>query len=93
MDNLGINFDLVPYPGLEFGTQNGNSTISTAAQPTFLQYATGNIVAQLFQTLTRTRGKVVQAPLITTTNNVHGAASTSTRRSRSSPPASSPRAA
>ncbi len=70
VDNLGINFDLVPYPGLEFGTQNGNSTISTAAAPTFLQYATGNIVAQLFQTLTRTRGKVVQAPLITTTNNV-----------------------
>ena len=70
VDNLGINFDLVPYPGLEFGTQNGNSTISTAAAPTFLQYATGNLVAQLFQTLTRTRGKVVQAPMITTTNNV-----------------------
>jgi len=70
VDNLGINFDLVPFPGLEVGTQNGSSTISTAATPTFLQYATGNIVAQLFQTLTRTRGKVVQAPLITTTNNV-----------------------
>ena len=32
----------------------------------FLQYATGNIVAQLFQTLASTPGKVVQAPLVTT---------------------------
>ena len=72
VDNLGINFDLVPYPGLEFGTQNGNSTITSSVPPTFLQYATGNLVAQLFQTLTRTRGKVVQAPIITTTNNVPG---------------------
>jgi len=70
VDNLGINFDLVPYPGLEFATNQGTNAISSAAQPTFLQYATGNIVAQLFQTLIRTRGKVVQAPLITTTNNV-----------------------
>ena len=70
VDNLGVNFDLVPYPGLELATNQGSSTISTTAAPTFLQYATGNIVAQLFQTLTRTRGKVVQAPIITTTNNV-----------------------
>lgn len=70
VDNLGVNFDLVPYPGLEFGTQQGNTTLVSGVQPTFLQYATGNIVAQLYQTLTRTRGKVVQAPIITTTNNV-----------------------
>ena len=70
VDNLGINFDLVPYPGIELATKQGDTTISSAASPTFLQYATGNIVAQLYQTLTRTRGKVVQAPLITTTNNV-----------------------
>ena len=70
VDNLGVNFDLVPYPGLELATSQGSSTISSVAPPTFLQYATGNIVAQLFQTLVRSRGKVVQAPLITTTNNV-----------------------
>ena len=73
VDALGINFDLVPYPGLEISSNQGSGsfggTVSGLA-PTFLQYATGNIVAQLFQTLTRTRGKVVQAPLITTTNNV-----------------------
>ncbi len=72
VDNLGVNFDLVPYPGLEFGSTQGNSTLVSGVQPTFLQYATGNIVAQLYQTLTRTRGKVVQAPLITTTNNTPG---------------------
>lgn len=73
VDALGINFDLVPYPGLEVSSNQGNGSFGgtvAGVAPTFLQYATGNIVAQLFQTLTRTRGKVVQAPLITTTNNV-----------------------
>ena len=73
VDNLGFNFDLVPYPGLELATTQGSGTYggtTTSTSPTFLQYATGNIVAQLFQTLVRTRGKVVQAPIITTTNNV-----------------------
>jgi general secretion pathway protein D len=73
VDALGINFDLVPYPGLEVSSGQGTGSFGgtvSGLQPTFLQYATGNIVAQLFQTLTRTRGKVVQAPLITTTNNV-----------------------
>ena len=70
VDNLGINFDLVPFPGLELASRQGDSTIVSGVAPTFLQYATGNVVAQLYQTLTRSRGKVVQAPLITTTNNV-----------------------
>jgi general secretion pathway protein D len=72
VDNLGVNFDLVPYPGLELATSQGSGQYggtATGIGPTFLQYATGNIVAQLFQTLVRTRGKVVQAPLVTTTNN------------------------
>ena len=82
VDNLGINFDLVPIPGLELATQQGNGIYGgTAASvaPTFLQYATGNVVAQLFQTLVRTRGKVVQAPLITTTNNVQANISINTQ--------------
>ncbi len=73
VDALGVNFDLVPYPGLEVSSGQGTGSFGgtvSGVQPTFLQYATGNIVAQLFQTLTRTRGKVVQAPIITTTNNV-----------------------
>ncbi len=73
VDALGVNFDLVPYPGLEVASSQGSGTfggVFNGLNPTFLQYATGNIAAQLFQTLTRTRGKVVQAPIITTTNNV-----------------------
>ncbi len=73
VDALGINFDLVPYPGLEVSSNQGTGSfggVVNGLNPTFLQYQTGNIVAQFFQTLTRTRGKVVQAPLITTTNNV-----------------------
>jgi general secretion pathway protein D len=73
VDALGVNFDLVPYPGLEIASGQGSGSFGgtiSGLEPTFLQYATGNVVAQLFQTLTRTRGKVVQAPMITTTNNV-----------------------
>ncbi len=73
VDALGVNFDLVPYPGLEISSGQGSGSFGgtvTGVQPTFLQYATGNIAAQLFQTLTRSRGKVVEAPIITTTNNV-----------------------
>ena len=44
VDALGFNFDLLPLP---------------APPHTFLKYADGNIVAQLYQTLTRTRGKAI----------------------------------
>lgn len=74
IESLGINFDLVPYPGVEISSTQGSSSriqsaISSGAE-TYLQYATGNLVATLFQALVRSRGKVVQSPLITTTNNV-----------------------
>lgn len=74
IESLGINFDLVPYPGVEISSTQGSSSriqsaISSGAE-TYLQYATGNLVASLFQALIRSRGKVVQSPLITTTNNV-----------------------
>ncbi len=82
VDALGVNFDLVPYPGLEVSSGQGSGSfggVVTGVQPTFLQYATGNIAAQLFQTLTRSRGKVVEAPLITTTNNVQATISVNTQ--------------
>ena len=82
VDALGINFDLVPYPGLEASSNQGTGNfggVVNGLNPTFLQYQTGNIVAQLFQTLTRTRGKVVQAPLITTTNNVQASINITTQ--------------
>ncbi len=82
VDALGVNFDLVPYPGVEVSSGQGSGSfggVVTGVQPTFLQYATGNIAAQLFQTLTRSRGKVVEAPLITTTNNVQATISVNTQ--------------
>ena len=64
VDQFGINFDIVPFPGVEAGTSNA------PVSNTFLQVASGNIVAQLFANLRKTRTKVVQSPVITTTNNV-----------------------
>lgn len=61
LDKSGVTFDRVPL---------AQPTANPAPEGAFLQYATGNIVAQLFQTLASTRGKVVQAPLITTSSNV-----------------------
>ncbi len=65
---FGINFSLVPVPGVEVSNNQGDQANQTPQ--TYVQVATGNIVAQLFSTLLRSHGKVVQAPLITTTNNV-----------------------
>jgi len=69
VDKLGINFARVPFP-LPSTKSAPGATPTPPSQETFLQYATGNIVSQLFQTLLHTRGRIVQAPLITTFNNV-----------------------
>ncbi len=54
-----------------FCRHNQGTQANLSGQPqTYAQVATGNIVVQLFNTLVRTRGKVVQAHIITTTNNV-----------------------
>lgn len=70
VDSFGLNFSLVPYPGVELSNNQGDQANLTSVPQTFLQVATGNIVAEFFSSLVRTRGKVVQSPLITTTNNV-----------------------
>lgn len=70
VDAFGINFDLVPYPGVEVSNNQGNQANISSTPQTFVQVASGNIVAQLYSSLVQGRGKVVQAPLITTTNNV-----------------------
>ncbi len=70
VDAFGINFSLVPYPGIEVNNNQGTQANESSIPQTYVQVAAGNIVAQLFSSLVRTRGKVVQAPLITTTNNV-----------------------
>jgi len=61
LDKSGVTFDRVPF---ERPTANPEPTGS------FLQYAVGDHAAQLLQMLLRVRGRVVQAPLITTANNV-----------------------
>lgn len=70
VDAFGINFSLVPFPGIEVSNNQGSQANVNSVPQTFVSVASGNIVAQLFSSLVRTRGKVVQAPLITTTNNV-----------------------
>ncbi len=56
LDALGINFDLVPQPGLG-GTP-----------PTVMGYATGHIVSLLLQTLTKQRA-VLSSSVVITANN------------------------
>ena len=69
VDKLGINFARVPFP-LPAAKPAAGADPTVTQKGTFLQYATGNIVAQLFQTLLHTRGRIVQALLITTSDNV-----------------------
>ncbi len=69
IDKLGINFARVPFP-LPAAKPAAGADPTVTQKGTFLQYATGNIVAQLFQTLIHTRGRIVQAPLITTSDNI-----------------------
>jgi general secretion pathway protein D len=72
VDAFGINFTLSPYPGVEVSNNQGSQAdlTSSSVPQTFVQVASGNLVAQMFSSLVQTRGKVVQAPLVTTTNNV-----------------------
>lgn len=68
VDAFGINFSLIPFPGVTISNNQGTSADTTPQS--YVQVATGNIVAEMFSTLTQGRGKTVQSPLITTTNNV-----------------------
>ena len=61
LDKSGIAFDRVPY--------NAPST-SPGQTGSFLRYVTGAFAAQFLQTLRHTPGKVTQAPLITTSNEL-----------------------
>jgi len=61
VDNLGLKFDRVPFP---------LPAVKPPPGGTFLQVLSGGLVPQFYQTLVRTRGKVVQAPLVTTTNGI-----------------------
>ncbi len=79
VDAFGINFSLVPFPGIELNNNQGAQANQSSIPQTYVQVASGNIVAELFSSLVRGRGKVVQAPLITTTNNVTAQISVTTQ--------------
>ncbi|MBV9849596.1 MAG: type II and III secretion system protein, partial [Armatimonadetes bacterium] len=74
VDLFGINFSLIPSPSLQGAfspaSSTGAATSLTPSPPnTYLQFAYGNVAAQLYALLYKQRGKIVNAPLITTTNN------------------------
>lgn len=64
LDALGIDFDLVPQPGLG------------GMPPTFMRYATGSRVSQLLQTLTKQKA-ILSSSVVVTANNRDAALSLS----------------
>lgn len=84
VDNLGINFDLAPLPVPP--APAGGPGAETPRS--FLAFATGNIVRQLYQALTRTRGRGVSVAPVTTPDGVAVTTSVDSRvpDARSNPP-------
>ena len=66
VDAFGINFSYAPF----FGTNQGDSANLSSSPQSFITAARGRGVVQLYNSLVRGKGQVVQAPLVTTTNNV-----------------------
>ncbi len=72
---LGIDW-LVQQVNTQAGTTPG--TFANSAAPVFIKYATGNLVTELRAMLTNSKGRVSQAPIITTLNNVPAQVGTQT---------------
>lgn len=64
---LGIDW-LVQQVNTQAGVTPG--TFANSGSPVFIKYATGNLVTELRAMLTNSKGRVSQAPIITTLNNV-----------------------
>ncbi|HEY3328430.1 MAG TPA: hypothetical protein VGK19_00270 [Capsulimonadaceae bacterium] len=69
IDQLGISWDLIPYPSIETGFFPPGPSGSGS---TFLTYSHGNMVAKLAALLSSSNGKVIASPMITLTNNIQG---------------------
>ncbi|MDR3710023.1 MAG: hypothetical protein P4L33_17145 [Capsulimonadaceae bacterium] len=69
IDELGMTYDLIPFPNLAVGwtSPGGTGTGSTS-----LTYSYGNVAAQLQALLQTSKGKLITAPMITLTNNIQG---------------------
>ena len=76
VDQLGISFDLLPFPSVETGFFPPGPSGSGS---TFLSFARGNLVAQLAALLETSKGKVIASPMITLTNNIQGNISVTTQ--------------
>jgi len=75
VDQEGINWSIIPYPGVSIVP-----TLSQPSQPSIsIQYATGNAAVSLLADLERDHSKVVQSPIITTTNNVQATVQVNTQ--------------
>ncbi|BDI31254.1 hypothetical protein CCAX7_33050 [Capsulimonas corticalis] len=66
VDQFGINFDFLPYPGISADAPLGTGKASSYG----ISIASGNLVAELRANLSNGRSKTIQSPVITTTNNV-----------------------
>lgn len=65
VEQYGINFSVIPVPGM-----TASSGLDLPGAPTFgLQYAAGNAAVTLSAELRKDHAKVVEAPMIATTNN------------------------
>jgi general secretion pathway protein D len=79
IDQFGINYDLIPIPGLEASFQPvGNSDSTNVQGSTTLSYTYGNLSAKLQALLSSSRGRDDDAETITLTNNVAGSIMTVT---------------
>jgi general secretion pathway protein D len=75
VDQEGINWSIIPYPGVSIVP-----TLSQPSQPSIsIQYASGSAAVSLLADLEKDHSKVVQSPIITTTNNVAASVSVSTQ--------------
>jgi type II secretory pathway component GspD/PulD (secretin) len=68
VDQLGINFNMLPFPGATLTTGLNTPTAPTVS----LTYAAGSTALSMLAALQKTHSKVVESPIITTTNNVAG---------------------
>lgn len=65
IEKFGIDWNLA-----RVNLTAGASGLADRAAPVFVNYASGNLVANLRAQLTRGRGRVINAPIITTQNNM-----------------------
>lgn len=68
LDNFGIDWNLA-----RVNLTAGATGFANRTSPVFVNYATGNVIANLRALLSETRGKVVNAPIVTTMNNTPAA--------------------